>query len=61
MLFDEPMFVPPDVDESETTCYVESVQQRIDLSSLEPGTYQALLIVDDGDNAVFGGQYELTL
>ena len=38
-----------------------SVQQRIDLSSLEPGTYQALLIVDDGDDAVFGGQYELTL
>lgn len=38
-----------------------SVQQRIDLSALEPGTYQALLIVDDGDDAVFGGQYELTL
>lgn len=38
-----------------------SVQQRIDLSGLEPGTYQALLIVDDGDDAVFGGQYELTL
>lgn len=38
-----------------------SVQQRIDLSSLEPGIYQALLIVDDGDDAVFGGQYELTL
>lgn len=38
-----------------------SVQQRIDLSELEPGTYQALLIVDDGDDAVFGGQYELTL
>lgn len=38
-----------------------SVQQRIDLTSLEPGTYQALLIVDDGDDAVFGGQYELTL
>jgi hypothetical protein len=38
-----------------------SVQQRIDLSDLEPGTYQALLIVDDGDDAVFGGQYELTL
>ena len=38
-----------------------SVQQRIDLSDLQPGTYQALLIVDDGDEAVFGGQYELTL
>jgi len=38
-----------------------SVRQRIDLSSLEAGTYQALLIVDNGDDAVFGGQYELTL
>jgi len=38
-----------------------SVQQRIDLSDLESGTYQALLIVDDGDDGVFGGQYELTL
>ena len=38
-----------------------SVRQRIDLSSLEAGTYQALLIVDNGEDAVFGGQYELTL
>lgn len=38
-----------------------SVRQRIDLSGLGPGTYQALLIVDNGDEAVFGGQYELTL
>lgn len=38
-----------------------SVRQRIDLSSLAPGTYQTLLIVDNGDDAVFGGQYELTL
>lgn len=38
-----------------------SVRQRIELSDLEPGTYQILLIVDDGDDAVFGGQYELTL
>ena len=38
-----------------------SVRQRIDLSSLPPGTYQALLVVDNGDDAVFGGQYELTL
>ena len=37
------------------------VRQRIDLSGLDPGTYQALLIVDNGDEAVFGGQYELTL
>ena len=38
-----------------------SVRQRVNLTSLAPGTYQALLIVDDGDDAVFGGQYELTL
>lgn len=38
-----------------------SVRQRIDLSNLPAGTYQALLIVDNGDDAVFGGQYELTL
>ena len=38
-----------------------SVRQRIDLTSLPTGTYQALLIVDNGDDAVFGGQYELTL
>ena len=38
-----------------------SVRQRIDLSSLKAGTYQALLVVDNGDDAVFGGQYELTL
>jgi len=38
-----------------------SVRQRIDLSDLPAGTYQALLIVDNGDDAVFGGQYELTL
>jgi len=38
-----------------------SVRQRIDISDLAPGTYQALLIVDNGDDAVFGGQYELTL
>ncbi len=38
-----------------------SVRQRIDLSSLETGAYQALLIVDNGQDAVFGGQYELTL
>ena len=38
-----------------------SVRQRIDLSSLPPGTYQVLLVVDDGEDAVFGGQYELTL
>lgn len=38
-----------------------SVRQRIDLSALPAGTYQTLLIVDNGDEAVFGGQYELTL
>ncbi|NQV71837.1 hypothetical protein HQ496_01845 [bacterium] len=38
-----------------------SVRQRIELSSLPAGTYQALLVVDNGEDAVFGGQYELTL
>jgi len=38
-----------------------SVRQRIDLSELPAGTYQVLLVVDNGDDAVFGGQYELTL
>lgn len=38
-----------------------SVRQRIDVSSLSAGTYQALLVVDNGEDAVFGGQYELTL
>lgn len=38
-----------------------SVRQRIELTGLPSGTYQALLIVDNGEDAVFGGQYELTL
>ena len=38
-----------------------SVRQRIPLRDLPPGDYQALFVVDAGDDAVFGGQYELTL
>ncbi len=38
-----------------------SVRHRIELAGLASGTYQALLIVDNGEDAVFGGQYELTL
>jgi len=38
-----------------------SVRQRIALEGIPPGTYQAILVVDGGDDAVFGGQYELTI
>lgn len=36
-----------------------SVRQQIDLSSVAPGTYKALIVVDAGGDEVFGGQYTL--
>lgn len=38
-----------------------SVRQRLELVDVPAGAYQAILIVDAGDDAVFGGQFELTL
>jgi hypothetical protein len=36
-----------------------SVRQAIDLSSVPPGTYKALVVVDAGGDDVFGAQYTL--
>jgi hypothetical protein len=36
-----------------------SIRQQIDLSSVAPGTYKALIVVDAGGDDVFGGQYTL--
>jgi hypothetical protein len=38
-----------------------SVRQRLELVDVPSGAYQAILIVDAGDDSVFGGQFELTL
>jgi len=38
-----------------------SVRQNIRLDNLPAGEYQALLVVDAGDEAVFGGQFQLNL
>ncbi len=38
-----------------------STRQRIELEGLPAGTYQAIFVVDAGSDAVFGGQFELTL
>ena len=38
-----------------------SVRHRVDLSSLAPGVYEALLVIDGGDEGVFGAQYTLEL
>lgn len=38
-----------------------SVRQRLELVDVPAGAYQAVLIVDAGEDAVFGGQFELTL
>lgn len=36
-----------------------SFRHRVDLSSLEPGAYEALLVIDGGEAGVFGAQYTL--
>ena len=36
-----------------------SIRQRIDLSSLDAARYQVLVVIDAGDEDVFGAQYEL--
>lgn len=38
-----------------------SVRQKVELTGVPAGTYQAVFVVDAGDDAVFGGQYDLTL
>lgn len=38
-----------------------SFRHRVDLSSLDPGVYEALLVIDGGDAGVFGAQYTLEL
>lgn len=38
-----------------------SIRQRIELEGVPAGTYQAVFVVDAGSDAVFGGQFELTL
>ncbi len=38
-----------------------STRQRIELDGVPAGTYQAVFVVDAGSDAVFGGQFELTL
>lgn len=38
-----------------------SVRQRIDLSDLAPGAYEALIVVDAGNDHVVGAQYTLEL
>ena len=38
-----------------------SVRQRLELPELEPGQYQALLILDGGGEHLFGAQYDLSL
>lgn len=37
-----------------------SVRESIDLSSVKPGTYKALIVVDAGAEDIFGAQYTLT-
>lgn len=38
-----------------------SFRHRVDLGSLEPGVYEALLVIDGGEAGVFGAQYTLEL
>ena len=38
-----------------------SVRFLIDLSSLPPGNYSALVVADSGDENVFGARYELAI
>lgn len=38
-----------------------SVLQSFDLTSLQPGTYEALVVVDTGSPDVFGGQFTVTI
>ena len=38
-----------------------SVRFRIDLSSLPPGKYNALVVADNGDEYVFGARYEFAI
>lgn len=38
-----------------------SVRHRVALEGLEPGTYEALLVIDGGEEGVFGAQYTLEL
>ena len=38
-----------------------SFRHRVDLASLEPGVYEALLVIDGGEAGVFGAQYTLEL
>ncbi len=38
-----------------------SVRQNIKLDNLSAGEYQALLVVDAGEEAVFGGQFQINL
>ncbi|MBI2298715.1 MAG: hypothetical protein HYU66_07155 [Armatimonadetes bacterium] len=38
-----------------------SVRYRVDLTGVPPGHYKALVVADNGDDHVFGAQYELDL
>ena len=38
-----------------------SIKQRFDLSRMPPRVYKALIVVDTGDEDVFGAQYRFTL
>lgn len=38
-----------------------SIRQQIALGSLPPGSYRALVIMDAGDDAVFGAEYDLAV
>lgn len=38
-----------------------SVRHRLDLSDIPDGTYQALVILDNGDDHVFGARYDLEI
>jgi hypothetical protein len=36
-----------------------SVRHKVDLSGVAPGKYKALVVVDNGDQYVFGAKYDL--
>jgi hypothetical protein len=38
-----------------------SVRQNIPLKGVSPGTYKALVVIDDGNNDVFGAEYTLEI
>jgi hypothetical protein len=38
-----------------------SSSYQVDLSSVPPGKYKAMLILDHGENALFGAQYDIVL